>query len=201
MKKCGYCGRGIKTDQEFCCMECENNYKRQIQSDRRKIKYFIPGMMIGFAVMLYGILAGKGAMTGTGIGIMGITVIIFPLTAPDTTDWFGYRRARAAGRILGILLAAVGAVLVTGTLTAGRQAGNAEFEAEVIKVSGNSLLIEPSDGEEELRCADQISLSADDLGDLDLKEGDVIRVAYNGEILESYPARLGEVYSVESVTE
>lgn len=151
MKKCGYCGRGIKTDQEFCCMECENNYKRQIQSDRRKIKYFIPGMMIGFAVMLYGILAGKGAMTGTGIGIM--------------------------------------------------QAGNAEFEAEVIKVSGNSLLIEPSDGEEELRCADQISLSADDLGDLDLKEGDVIRVAYNGEILESYPARPGEVYSVESVTE
>ena len=37
--------------------------------------------------------------------------------------------------------------------------------------------------------------------DLELTEGDVIEITYNGIILESYPAQLDEVYSVELVEE
>lgn len=201
MKRCGYCGRRINTGQKFCCQECENNYEGKIQNDSQKIKYFVFGMVIGFVVMLYGTLTRNNAVTGTGIGLMGATVVIFPLTTPDTSSLLGYQRARTVGRILGILLAAVGAVLAAGSLADGCPGEEAEFEARVIQVNENSLLIEPSEGEEEFRSSDQISVSADDAGKLDLKEGDVIRVTYNGEIMETYPARLGEVYSIEAVTE
>lgn len=201
MKRCGYCGRRINAGEKFCCEECKSSYDRRIQTDSRKIRYFILGMAIGFAVMLYGVLTGNDAVTGTGIGLMGVTVVIFPLTTPDTGGLLGYQRARAAGRISGIVLAAVGAVLAAGSLADGCPGKGAEFEARVIQVNENFLLIEPSEGEEELRSSDQISVSADDAGELDLKEGDIIRVTYNGEIMETYPARLGEVYSIEAVTE
>lgn len=198
MKRCGYCGRRINEEQKFCCEECKQNYNVQLRKDSRKIKYFFFGMAIGFAVMLYGVLTENGTATGMGIGLMGVTAVIFPLTAPDTSSLFGYQRARAAGRILGVLLAAAGGVLAMGNLTAGSPGKSAEFEARVIKTDEHSVLIEPSEGEEELRSSDRISISADDLKDLELKEGDVIRVLYNGEIMETYPARLGEVYSIEA---
>ncbi len=35
-----------------------------------------------------------------------------------------------------------------------------------------------------------------DLTNLELQIGDLVEISYNGEILESYPAQLGEVYKI-----
>lgn len=78
---------------------------------------------------------------------------------------------------------------------------NAVFVGTVVEVSENSLLIEPLEGEGETRSSDRITLGMSKMEDLELTEGDVVEITYNGIILESYPAQLDEVYSVELVEE
>ena len=60
------------------------------------------------------------------------------------------------------------------------------------------LFVEPVEGSRELSSADRIRVS---LGDTDPvpAAGDRIEVVYNGVIQESYPAGLGEVYSIRVV--
>ena len=40
MKKCRYCGKELDSNLEFCSNECENSYRKIIENDRHKIKYF-----------------------------------------------------------------------------------------------------------------------------------------------------------------
>ena len=48
------------------------------------------------------------------------------------------------------------------------------------------------------RTADRITVSTGELEDLpELEAGDLVVVAFGGGVMESYPAQLGEVYSVE----
>lgn len=70
------------------------------------------------------------------------------------------------------------------------------FQATVLEANESTFLVQPLEGEDELRSSDQISISKEEAGGLELKAGDTVEIAYNGEILETYPARLGEVYSV-----
>ena len=72
------------------------------------------------------------------------------------------------------------------------------FQAVVLEVGETSILVEPLAGESVRNSADQIRVPTGELEDLPaLEAGDVVRVAFDGNILESYPAQLGRVYSVE----
>ncbi|EEG75113.1 hypothetical protein [[Clostridium] hylemonae] len=108
MKKCRYCGKKLNIHIEFCCNECENNFRQLVEKDNRKIKYFILEIIVAFLVMLYGILSNSDFITGTGIILMGIVVVLLPFTTPDTIAFFGYRKSKFIGRILGMLLIVVG---------------------------------------------------------------------------------------------
>lgn len=66
------------------------------------------------------------------------------------------------------------------------------FIATVLDVNGDSVLVEPVDGEEELNSSNQISFSAKDM-DIGAKVGDVVKVTYIGGIMESYPAQVNAV--------
>ena len=71
------------------------------------------------------------------------------------------------------------------------------FQATVIEVTGNSILVEPIEGSSELSSSDQFSIPNKD--GLELQTGNIIEIEYNGDILESYPAQLGEVYNITIV--
>lgn len=73
------------------------------------------------------------------------------------------------------------------------------FQATVIETTNNSILVEPIEGSPELRSSDQFSIP--NKGGLELQTGNVIEIEYNGDILESYPAQLGEVYNITIVQE
>ena len=47
-------------------------------------------------------------MIGSGIIVMGITVALLPFATPETIVLFGNKKSRVIGRILGMLLIAVG---------------------------------------------------------------------------------------------
>lgn len=108
MKKCRYCGKKISGSFEFCCSECENSYRKNIEKDKSKIQYFIMGLIAGFLVMFYGVLQNNVAITGGGIIVIGMVVAVLPFSTPETVVCLGYQKSRIMGRILGIVLIVVG---------------------------------------------------------------------------------------------
>ena len=108
MKRCKYCGKELNSNFEFCSDECKDNYRKITKKDAYKIKYFILGIIIGFLVMFYGVVSNTSPVIGAGIIVMGIDIVILPFTTPETTAFLGYRKSKVAGRILGILVIAVG---------------------------------------------------------------------------------------------
>lgn len=108
MKKCRYCGKELNGNIEFCSDECESRYKKAMEKDGTKIKYFISGIVLGFLVMFYGIISNGSFLIGIGSIVMGIDVVVLPFTTPETTAVLGYQKSKLVGRVAGILLIAVG---------------------------------------------------------------------------------------------
>lgn len=68
------------------------------------------------------------------------------------------------------------------------------FQATVIEVADDSILVEPVNDSLERNSADKFSVPNKEK--LALQIGDTVKIVYNGDILESYPAQLGEVYKI-----
>lgn len=73
------------------------------------------------------------------------------------------------------------------------------FQATVLEVSDTQILVEPVAGSAELSSADRIYVPNND--GVALQTGDTVEIEYGGGIMESYPAQLGEVYSIRVVTQ
>lgn len=82
----------------------------------------------------------------------------------------------------------------TETLSFADNAQVTTFQATVIEVTDSSILVKPVDDSPELDSSDQFSVPNTEK--LALQTGDTVEITYNGEILESYPAQLGEVYEI-----
>ena len=84
-------------------------------------------------------------------------------------------------------------VMVVGCGKETEQKKNPYFQATVLEVKENSILVEPFEGEQELTSVDRISVSTDVISIQEvpeMEEGTEVRVVYNGEIAESYPAQI-----------
>ncbi len=68
------------------------------------------------------------------------------------------------------------------------------FQATVIEANNETILVKPAYGSPELDSADQFRIPNKE--ELELQAGDRIEIRYNGEIMESYPAQLGEVFEI-----
>ncbi len=64
------------------------------------------------------------------------------------------------------------------------------FDAKIITISENSVIVEPFSDEEELNSSDRIMFPKSAIENLGVREGDFVNVSYTGEIKESYPAQL-----------
>ena len=64
------------------------------------------------------------------------------------------------------------------------------FRATVLEFKGSSVLVQPVEGESELRSSDKISFGTTDLEEIDAEVGSVVEVSYTGGIMESYPAQI-----------
>ncbi|RGY96952.1 hypothetical protein DXA13_15870 [Clostridium sp. AM58-1XD] len=81
----------------------------------------------------------------------------------------------------------------------------AYFNAEILEIKDRYLLVEPAEGEEELKSSDRIEVPTDAVSKEgipeNLKAGDRIRIVYSGEIQEMYPAGLVTVYAIYMASE
>lgn len=66
------------------------------------------------------------------------------------------------------------------------------FLANVLEIKNKSqiAIVEPFESEEEYKSADKISFSYKDLANETINEGDIVKIKYNGEIKETYPAEI-----------
>ena len=93
----------------FAAMNAKATIKKRWRRIDRKTKLFILGIALGFLIILYGIaLSNRTSAIGIGIIVMGIDVVLLPFTTPETAELLGYQKAKLVGRLLGILLIAVG---------------------------------------------------------------------------------------------
>lgn len=76
------------------------------------------------------------------------------------------------------------------------------FQAKILGIFDSYYLVEPVEGSPELRSSDRIEVKIEHLdSSLEPKVGDIIEVIHSGEIMESDPARLQDVYSIRVVKE
>lgn len=71
------------------------------------------------------------------------------------------------------------------------------FQAVILEIFDNHYLVEPVEGSPELRSSDRIEVKIEHLDpSLEPEVGDIIEIVHSGEIMESDPARLQDVYSI-----
>ena len=76
------------------------------------------------------------------------------------------------------------------------------FQAKILEIFDNHYLVEPVEGSPELRSSDRIEVKIEHLdSSLEPEVGDIIEIIHSGEIMESDPARLQDVYSIRVITE
>lgn len=76
------------------------------------------------------------------------------------------------------------------------------FQAEILEIHNGNYLVKPVEGSWELSSADRIEVPIRNAHPSQEPEiGDVIEIEYSGEILETYPARIADVYSIKVVAE
>ena len=75
-----------------------------------------------------------------------------------------------------------------------------KFVATVLELSGSYVLVEPVEGEDELRSSDQISFSMPGLTDLGIEVGSDVEVYYDGLIMETYPAKVNARKCIPATT-
>ena len=68
-----------------------------------------------------------------------------------------------------------------------------KFVATILELDSSSALVQPAEGEDELRSADKIHLGIADLGDIGAQVGSEVEIHYTGGIMESYPAQINAV--------
>lgn len=76
------------------------------------------------------------------------------------------------------------------------------FQAEILEIHGGNYLVKPVEGSWELNSADRIEVPVRNAHPSPEPEiGDVIEIEYSGEILETYPARIADVYGIKIIKE
>ena len=71
------------------------------------------------------------------------------------------------------------------------------FQAEILEIYDGNYLVKPVEGSWELSSADRIEVPIRNAHPSQEPEiGDVIEIEYSGEILETYPARIADVYGI-----
>ena len=84
--------------------------------------------------------------------------------------------------------------------TGGTDTPKYYFTAEAVKENESTYLIEVTDGENSgITVGEQAVIGMDAIsqaGCPELKEGDLIRVVFDGNVMETAPLQLGEIYSI-----
>lgn len=104
--------------------------------------------------------------------------------------------------IIVAVIACIGAAVcfLTNPVSKSEPEGSVTLRATVLEISDGYLLVEPVEGSPELSSTNRISLMIQNMPPSpEPQVGDVVEIQYDGAIMESYPAQLGQVYGIRVV--
>lgn len=97
-------------------------------------------------------------------------------------------------------LALIGAVLLLLLVGCTRIPDDRSvFQATVVELYETSCLVEPAEGSWEAQSADRIVVPTDEAFAADAAVGDLVEITHSGDLMESYPAQLGQVYGIKII--
>ena len=82
---------------------------------------------------------------------------------------------------------------MSASCTQDKTGDERSFLATIVEISGNTVIVEPLEGEDILHSADRITFSTNDLDEINASVGDIVNILYTGEVAESYPAQVNAV--------
>jgi hypothetical protein len=85
------------------------------------------------------------------------------------------------------------AVCILASCASDKTGDEHSFMATILDIKGDSVLVEPIEGEDILRSSDKISFSKESLDDISAVVGDVVNIVNTGDIMASYPAQINAV--------
>lgn len=101
----------------YCSNTCKDETKKYIEAVNKHKGLFL-GLTLGITlamVLVNGIIITFNLRTqlitfttSMAVIVIGITIIIFPFSTPQTVQWLGIKQAKTATRILGLLLIVLG---------------------------------------------------------------------------------------------
>lgn len=128
VNRCVYC-KSIATEEipvdvvigsgelHYCSKTCKDETKKYIEAVNKHKGLFL-GLTLGTTlamVLVNGLIIAFNlrtqlmTLTTSGaVAIIGIEIIIFPFSTPQTVQWLGIKKAKAVARILGLLLIVLG---------------------------------------------------------------------------------------------
>lgn len=74
---------------------------------------------------------------------------------------------------------------------------NHVMRATITEIGNSSMTVTPVKGSDELKSSDKFTIAISDMdASREPVAGDTVEITYNGDILETYPAQLGEVFKI-----
>lgn len=96
-------------------------------------------------------------------------------------------------KLLSALLAAAICVAATACTPRQEQSAQESFVAKILKISGDTVLLEPVEGEPERLSADQIHISKAGLEQIGETVGSLVQITYDGMVMETHPAKVNVI--------
>lgn len=120
--KCSYCGKQAQfySDDTFskayCSKKCEKSHSIALDKIKKNMKWFYIGIVISVLLLLSGAVwnfpIDKKYITGGGMALLGITLILFPFCTPEAYEKYGYIKTTKIGRGLGLLAELLGILIL-----------------------------------------------------------------------------------------
>lgn len=100
-------------------------------------------------------------------------------------------------KIIAIILCLAFMLPIVGVGIRLTQKNPVTMTGTVVAIEGDTILVEPIEGSSELKASNRFSVSVAYIdASIRPKIGDMVGVQYDGQILETYPARLSQVSSI-----
>ena len=119
---CSYCGRQVKfyvdgdRENAYCSEECRQLHQKALRKIKKSLKWFFSGICASVLLLVAGAFFKTPSVSqylaGSGMALLGITLILFPFCTPETYRKFGYVKSAGLGRLLGVLTAVFGVVIL-----------------------------------------------------------------------------------------
>lgn len=111
--KCLYCGNpafpGYPIEEKDCAQyvccstACKQRAEAFLRYSNRTQYWFLALIFLAIALLSISAFAATRVLTATGVAVIGISLVVFPFSTPQTVGWIGIRKSVLMVRTLGVV--------------------------------------------------------------------------------------------------